>query len=198
MNIQIVKWARLLNAIDVIAVCFVIFLAFIMQVVLNELPCPLCLLQRIGILAIGFGFLLNIRYQIRARHYAFSLLSAVFTGFAAVRQIALHILPGTPAYGLPLLGLHMYTWVFILSVICIIYTTFMLCIQAQFEQEDPLQVPPSWLRSLSHFAFLFFLSMLLLNILFTFLECGFKTCPENPVAYKITKLLPFKQSRAYS
>ncbi len=189
MNIQVVKWARLLNVIDVLAVCFVILLAFIMQVVLNELPCPLCLLQRIGILAMGFGFLLNIRYQIKARHYAFSLLSAVFTGFVAIRQIALHILPGSGSYGLPFLGLHMYTWVFVLSVICILYTTVMLCIQGQFEQEDYIQTYPYWLRSLSHLAFSIFLAMLFLNILFTFLECGIKTCPENPVSYKITQLL---------
>ena len=188
MNIQIIKWVRLLNTIDLLAVCFVIFLAFIMQVVLNELPCPLCLLQRLGILAMGFGFLLNIRYQIKARHYAFSLLSAVFTGFVAIRQIALHILPGSGGYGLPFLGLHMYTWVFILSVICILYTTFMLCIQGQFEQKDSLSTHPAWLKSLSHFAFFFFLGMLLLNILFTFLECGFKTCPDNPIRYQITNL----------
>lgn len=186
MNYQIAKWARFLNIIDLLGICFILLLAFVLQIALNELPCPLCLLQRVGILGIGFGFLLNIHYQIKARHYAFSLLASIFTGFVAMRQIVLHIIPGTGSYGAPFLGLHLYTWDFILAIACILYTTFMLCISGQYGEGYIVKKSPKWMKSLGHFAFLCFLAVLLLNVISTFLECGIKACPDNPIMYHIT------------
>ena len=98
--------SRRLNALGMLAVCFVLFAAFIYQFLLYELPCPLCLLQRVGFVAVGFGLGLNLLYGPRPRNYAFVLIAAIFGGSVSIRQILLHIVPGTGHYGSPVLGLH--------------------------------------------------------------------------------------------
>src|SRR3990167_6896576 len=97
-KLSVVYCERLANFFEVVGVMLVIVLAFLMQFVCNELPCPLCLLQRFGFMAIAFGFLLNFRFGFRPSHYSIILLSSLFTAFVALRQVALHILPGSGSY----------------------------------------------------------------------------------------------------
>ncbi|MEY8701523.1 disulfide bond formation protein B, partial [Francisella philomiragia] len=68
---------KLLSAIELAGITITIISAFYFQFVMGEIPCPLCLMQRLGLLAIGFGFLLNMHYHVRPSHYALSLLAAV-------------------------------------------------------------------------------------------------------------------------
>ena len=67
-----------INIFDLFGISLVLIAAFVFQVGLHELPCPLCLLQRLGLLGIAFGTLLNLRYGTRVIHYALSCLSAIF------------------------------------------------------------------------------------------------------------------------
>src|ERR1700754_1055340 len=99
-----------LNALSLYAVALVLAAAFAAQLLLHELPCPLCLLQRIQFTALAIGPILNVRYGPRPSHYALSLLAAAM-GFAfSTRQVLLHILPGDAGYGTALFGYHYYTW----------------------------------------------------------------------------------------
>ena len=84
--------------------------AFAAQLLLHELPCPLCLLQRILFAMLAIGPILNIRLGPRPSHYALSLLAAVAGGRLSTRQVLLHIMPGDAGYGTALLGYHYYTW----------------------------------------------------------------------------------------
>ncbi len=52
---------RSLNVLGLLGISGVLLVAFIYQLVLGELPCPLCLLQRGAFVALGLGFLFNIR-----------------------------------------------------------------------------------------------------------------------------------------
>ena len=104
--------ATKMNIAGLLVICGVLLGAYYMQFVMGEFPCPLCLLQRLGMLGVGFGAMLNLRYGVRPAHYGVSLISAVFGASVSVRQILLHIVPGTGAYGTPVLGLHLYTWVY--------------------------------------------------------------------------------------
>ena len=98
-----------LNALSLYAVALVLAAAFAAQFVLHELPCPLCLLQRILFATLAIGPILNIRFGPRPSHYAMSLLAAVAGAVASTRQVLLHILPGDAGYGSALLGYHYYT-----------------------------------------------------------------------------------------
>jgi disulfide bond formation protein DsbB len=92
------------------------------------LPCPLCLLQRAGFIAIGMGFLFNMRLGERASHYAMILIASLVTGFISIRQVSLHLAPGDPGYGSTLFGLHFYTWALIAAVgiVCYVALVFVL------------------------------------------------------------------------
>lgn len=178
------KIATCLNIIDLLAVSLALFIAFIFQFALKELPCPLCLLQRLGLLAMSFGFLLNVRYCIKPNHYAFILLAALFTAAVSLRQVLLHIVPGTGAYGDAFLGLHLYTWMFLISCATILYTAIILCIPDQYTHHSA-EIQSPLLKTLGHFAFLCLFSIAAANVVSVWLECGLKECPENPVTYKI-------------
>lgn len=110
---------RLGNAAGAAGMALVLLMGLVLQVVMNELPCPLCNLQRVGFALCGFGFLLNLCFGVRFLHYGFALLGALFGAFAAGRQVLLHIVPGSGAYGSPIFGLHYYSWALILFVAAI-------------------------------------------------------------------------------
>jgi len=100
--------------------------AFYYQLVLGELPCPLCALQRVGFLVAGVGLMLNLRTGTSAANYGLVLLTAVAAGSASLRQIALHVVPGTGSYGSALFGMHFYTWAFVAYGALIVYVGVML------------------------------------------------------------------------
>ena len=172
----------LLNVVELLSIVFVLTMAMVLQIRLHELPCPLCLLQRAGLLGICVGLLLNIRFQPRPVHYTLVLLSAVFSACVALRHIALHVVPGTGAYGSPVFDFHLYTWVFIISMIVITYTAIILGCSAQY-QAQPSTNHCCWKKGITHLCFLLVFATALANTVSTYLECGFKECPENPVVY---------------
>ncbi|WP_410520766.1 disulfide bond formation protein B [Candidatus Tisiphia endosymbiont of Dioctria rufipes] len=53
--------------------------AFIFQFFYYELPCPLCLLQRFGFIAIGLGALLSIIYNPSWKYDMIIFTSSVYT-----------------------------------------------------------------------------------------------------------------------
>lgn len=177
---QYSQYSRFFNILDLLGVCLVSLMAFGFQFLLHELPCPLCLMQRLGVLAMGFGFLLNIHYRPAPGHYALVLLASIFTSFVAMRQILDHIVPGTGAYGAPFLGYHLYTWTFIFAMLMMLYTSLMLSIPGQYLSHTK---PSPGIQRLSHLSFLIFLIVLLANGLSLYLECGWLACPDNPVHY---------------
>lgn len=174
----ITKTERILNMLELLGIVLMLFMAFAFEIVYRELPCPLCLLQRVGFLCVALGFLLNLRFGLRPSHYAISLISAIFTSFVALRQIALHAVPGTGAYGSAVFGLHLYTWSFIFSMIIIVVTTIMLGIDRQYQMTK--RVP---LKGYTQAFFIIVVFLILVNFISVFIECGVGECPENPTHY---------------
>src|SRR5215470_8928572 len=121
-----------LNALGLYGIAFVLAGAFAAQLSLGELPCPLCLLQRIQFAMLAIGPILNIRFGPRPRHYGMSLLVAIAGAGFAARQILLHIAPGDAGYGSPLLGYHYYTWAFVGFAVALILIAVMLLFDGQF------------------------------------------------------------------
>jgi len=169
-----------LNSIEIFGVLLVLFLASIFQFLDHELPCPLCLLQRAGFIAISTGLLFNLRFGPRSAHYSLVLLSALLTALIALRQIALHIVPGTGHYGNPVFGFHLYTWVFIISLCVLVYTAIILAFDVQYEK---IQSKMTTRKTFMHFCFILVLAMTAINVVSVFVECGWKQCPDNPTRY---------------
>ena len=128
---------RSLDALALFALSGVLLVAFYYQIVLSELPCPLCALQRVGFIVAGAGLILNLRVGISPAHYGLVLLTAVAAGGASLRQIALHIVPGTGHYGSALFGIHFYTWAFVGYGALVVYVGVMLLLGARASAHEP-------------------------------------------------------------
>src|SRR3954464_14785526 len=174
-----------LNALGLYAIAFVLAAAFAAQLLLGELPCPLCLLQRVQFALLAIGPILNVRYGPRPSHYAASLLVAAAGAAFAMRQILLHIMPGDPGYGSALLGYHYYTWAFIGFAVAIVATSVMLLFDRQFADDG--STPPDAAGAFAHAAVWLVIGLTAANVISTLLECGFDACPGDPVAYELLK-----------
>ncbi len=170
-----------LNTVALFALSAVLIAAFAMQFERNDLPCPLCLLQRAFMCALAIGPILNLRFGPRPSHYALSMLAALAGAAVSVRQILLHILPGDPGYGSATFGYHYYTWAFILFVVALLLLSLILLLDAQFDAADP---PPTTGLA-ARVAVLLAIGLTAANILSTLAICGFAACPDNPVRYEL-------------
>ena len=172
--------SRLLNALGLIAVDTVLVLAFVDQFWFRDLPCPLCILQRAGFIAAGFGLALNLFFGPRPSHYGVVVLGATLGAAISMRQILLHVVPGTGAYGNAIFGLHLYTWAFIAFALMIIGSAVLLLNDRQFGRPEP------WSQRLSVLpltAFAVFAVVVVGNVISTLLVCGMGFCPDNPTEY---------------
>ena len=175
-----------LNALGLYAIALVLLVAFAAQLVLHELPCPLCLLQRIQFAMLAVGPILNLRFGPRTSHYAVSLFTALAGATFAARQILLHVMPGDPGYGSALLGYHYYSWAFLGFAAAIVALGAILLFDEQFREVDE----PRPINAFARRAVWLVLALTLLNVISTLLECGFAACSDNPVAYELLNSRP--------
>ena len=179
--------SRLLNAVGLLAISTVLALALIDQIWFGELPCPLCILQRAGFFAAGFGIALNLIYGPKPSHYGIAIIGAVSGGAISMRQILLHIVPGTGSYGTPVFELHLYTWAFIAFVCTVIGCAVLMLDDRQFSRVEPMSAR---LKPLPLSALLLFLALAIANVASTIALCGAGFCPENPSDYMLFHTTP--------
>jgi len=170
---------RSLDTLALLALSAVLLVAFYYQLVVGELPCPLCALQRVGFIGAGVGLILNLRVGYSPAHYGLVLLTAVAAGSASLRQIALHVVPGTGHYGSALFGFHFYTWAFVGYGALIAYVGVMLLLEARAPARD--RAPPA--GPLAAIACWLFVALAAANVASFLLECGFGPCPDTPLGY---------------
>ena len=174
-----------LNALGLYAIAMVLATAFAAQLVLHELPCPLCLLQRVAFTVLAIGPIMNIRWGPRPSHYALSLLAAVAGAVFSTRQVLLHIMPGDAGYGTALLGYHYYTLALIAFTVAIVLLAAMLLFDRRFEEDRaaPAVVPGTFATT----AVWLVITLTALNVVSTLLECGLGACADNPLVYELLK-----------
>lgn len=168
------KLERDLNALIVIILSGILLGAFSVQIFMHEKPCPLCLLQRLGMLGVAVGALLNIWFGVKTGHYGIMLLSSLYGGTVALRQISLHVCPGFPEFGIPVLGLSLYTWSFIIFACVTLAVALLLFL---YDPKESLESPPPvnvW--SKTAFGLIFFVA--LANIVTTLFQCGIGPCAD--------------------
>ncbi|PIJ50664.1 disulfide bond formation protein B [Erwinia sp. OLTSP20] len=171
-----------LNTLGLFGINAILLIAFYYQLALSELPCPLCLLQRAGMMLIGFGFLFNICLGIKNIHYSIALFGCVLTEIIAVRQVFLHILPEDLGYGSTFLGLHFYTWALVASILI----TVAVAVIMTLHKSDSAQslVPKSLIVKI---VIALFILLITANLISTILECGGGQCADDPTFYQLLK-----------
>ena len=176
----------IVNALGLCGIALVLVAAFAGQILLGELPCPLCLLQRVLFATLAIGPVLNIRFGPHPSHYALSLLAAVVGATVSARQILLHIMPRDPGYGSALLGYHYYTWAFIAFAAAIVLIAIVLVFD-DWLRDDKISRPVGLFAA---GAVWLVIGLTAVNAASTLLECGFKACPDNPTFYELLKRIP--------
>jgi disulfide bond formation protein DsbB len=173
---------------NVLAVCGVLLGAFGVQFIEGELPCPLCVLQRMAMMlcALGPAF---IRQRARegdveprdfATGYGLSVVAAVAGAGIAARQVLLHIVPPDPGFGEPVLGLHLYTWSLIVFVTVLVVSGLNLIFAGQLM---PQGAGPRWTATL---VLGLFGAVILANTVTVFCEEGLHwTLPDDPDRYRL-------------
>ncbi len=164
-----------LNCIFILALCGIIFGAFIFQVVYKEAPCPLCLLQRLGMISIICSGLMNLKFGIQTKFYAIALIGAIVGAAVSIRQILLHIVPNSVPFGSPIMGLSLYTWALITFIVSIIGVSFLLFI---YDPRKHIKSEKIVMNTFSKFTFLIAFIIVFANLVYTFLHCGLGPCGE--------------------
>lgn len=180
----------------VFAYCVTMLSAFFVQFALGEFPCPLCMLQRYGMILSSLAAMFLIvqarRGALTAARYAqglgMGLLSALVGASVSLRQIALHIKPGDPGYGEPVLGLHLYTWALITFAIVMLYVgVALLAAPLGIPQAPPAGSGP---RALSTAVIWLFIGVVAANVVaIVFLEGFAAVLPDDPTGYTLIEQL---------
>jgi disulfide bond formation protein DsbB len=163
------------NQLALLIVISVLSYAFFDQLYFGKLPCPLCLMQRIGFVIIGCALVLNIRCGAHAAHYGWGIIGGLVGMMVSLRQVLLHVLPGDKGYGSTFLEMHFYTWSFVGYVGLLLGLAILLIL------------PNRDVRSRSMFANALVMIFILLvagNLISTLLECGVGPCADDPIAYE--------------
>ncbi|MBK2094667.1 disulfide bond formation protein B [Francisella philomiragia] len=171
----------LFDSIAIIGISIVLAMAFYYQLYFQELPCALCVFQRMSLSLLTFGLLLNLSHGNKYKNYLFVTLVAILNAAMAMTQILLHIVPGTGNYGDAVFSLHMYTWNFIVSIIFIIYATICGFFTPNEDKKKNLS-------SFTKIAIFLILALTLANTINVFVECGPHLCPSDPDSYWLLNL----------
>jgi disulfide bond formation protein DsbB len=174
--------SRLVNMAALAALLLVLTGSLYLQFVIGEQPCPLCMIQRSGMIALAIGPLMNLLWGLKPRNYALVILASFVGGAGSVRQILLHIANDTdPAYGPAILGFHMYTWAAIVFGVATVGVALMLMWDGPIEAKEPgLMAEPGRLRALALALFGLVAIYTLVITLSVIPECGLSACPDDP------------------
>ncbi|MBK9434982.1 MAG: disulfide bond formation protein B [Micrococcales bacterium] len=176
----------------VLAYSAVMLGAFTIQFVGGEFPCPLCMLQRYGMILSTIGALWIImqarRGELTAVRYAQGLgmgvLGAAAGALVSVRQILLHIKPGDPGYGEPVLGMHLYTWALITFYVVILFVAVVSMLAPVGIPEAPTRAGAQ--RTISTLIVGLFALVVAANVIaIIFLEGFAWVLPDDPTGYNL-------------
>ncbi len=155
--------------------------ALVFQYGFGETPCPLCLLQRLGMFGIMLSGLMCLIFGPHPRYYALTLFSTLFGGTVSARQILLHIDgPAGSGYGSTVMGYHLYTWAFIVFCFSAIGVGILMILYRDGDSDIDTATPLlSRLNRCERFALVFVGTLLLVNTVGVFVECGWTACCDD-------------------
>jgi disulfide bond formation protein DsbB len=141
----------------------------------GEIPCPLCLLQRVAMFGVCFGVILHFRHGYCARNDGISMLFALFLLIVSGRQTLLDIYPrpGHSYIGSAVLGLHMSVWSVVIAVTILVAFAIKLAVLGD-PMRDPQPSPA--LGRVARLLSLYVIAICLINFASVILQCGAGAC----------------------
>ncbi|MBI3699620.1 MAG: disulfide bond formation protein B [Afipia sp.] len=159
--------------------------AMILQYRGGEIPCPLCLLQRVAMFGVCVGIILHFRSGYSARNEGISMLFALFLLIVSVRQTLLDIYPrpGHDYIGSAVFGLHMPVWSVIIAVAILLAFTVKIMVLGgeDLRDDDKPQLFSSAAKLLSAYV----VAICVVNFVSVVLQCGLQACHTSGYRFSI-------------
>jgi disulfide bond formation protein DsbB len=163
----------------VLGIAGILTAAMTLQYANRELPCPLCLLERVALFGVCFGVLQNFRHGFSYRNTGYSLLFTVLLLVISVRQSLLDIYPrpGHAYIGSAIFGIHMPVWSIIIALTLLTAYAVKLAILGgdEFLRDADIQSYPRTKR-LADIIGLYVIALLAINFVSVVLQCGLGEC----------------------
>ena len=150
--------------------------AMVFQYYGGEIPCPLCLLQRVAMFGVCYGVILHFRHGYSARNDGVSMLFALFLLIVSARQTLLDIYPrpGHSYIGNAVLGLHMPVWSVVIAVAVLLAFAIKLAVLGGKHLRN--REPSPALGRVARLLCLYVVAICLINLVSVLLQCGAGAC----------------------
>ncbi len=174
------RWPATLNDLFqlamMLAMAAILTAAMVLQYYGNEIPCPLCLLQRVAMFGVCFGIIMHFRHGYSARNDGVSMLFALFLLIVSARQTLLDIYPrpGHSYIGSAVLGLHMPVWSIVIAFAILLAFAVKFAILGGQHLRD--RRPSPALGRLAKLLSLYVVAIALINFGSVILQCGADAC----------------------
>jgi disulfide bond formation protein DsbB len=163
----------------VVGIAGILTTAMTLQYANHELPCPLCLLERVALFGVCFGVLQNFRHGFSYRNTGYSLLFTVLLLVISVRQSLLDIYPrpGHAYIGSAILGIHMPVWSIIIALALLTAYAVKLAILGndEFLRDADVNAFPR-VKRLADGVGLYVIALVAINFVSVILQCGAGEC----------------------
>jgi disulfide bond formation protein DsbB len=150
--------------------------AMVLQYHGGEIPCPLCLLQRVTMFGVCFGVILHFRHGASAHSDGFCMLFALLLLIISGRQTLLDIFPrpGHDYVGSAVLGLHMPVWSVVIAAAILVAFAIKLAVLGSEYPRDPQPSPA--LGRVARLLSLYVIAICLINFASVIFQCGADAC----------------------
>jgi disulfide bond formation protein DsbB len=167
---------RLVLLLMLAIVAAILTMAMVLQVAFGEIPCPLCLLQRVAMLGCCFGLIRQLGAGESQRGTGIALVFALLLLVISARQTLLDIVPrpGHAYVGQAVLGLHMPVWSVIIAAALLLgfAIRFALFGGPRAAEETEGSAMRRWARGLE----LYVVLISAVNFVAVLLQCGLGEC----------------------
>jgi len=150
--------------------------AMVMQFAFGEIPCPLCLLQRVAMFGCCFGLFRQLRGGDSERGGGIALLFALLLLVVAARQSLLDLVPrpGHAYIGTAVFGLHMPVWSVLIGVALVLALSLRLTLFG--DQRILLEAERPALARAARLLQLYLVLICAINLVSVVLQCGLGAC----------------------
>jgi disulfide bond formation protein DsbB len=179
----VIALGRLILLLMLLALAAIISAAMAIQYAFGELPCPLCLLQRVAMFGVCFGIIQQLRNGTSERSTGLSLIFTILLLVISVRQTLLDLFPrpGHEYIGSAIFGIHMPVWSVLIAMALLLGFAVKLALFGGSHA-----VPETEGKRMSRFIqglCIYVIVICAINFLSVVLQCGFGECHTS--GYKL-------------
>jgi disulfide bond formation protein DsbB len=166
---------RLILVLMLTVLAAILTAAMVMQYASGEIPCPLCLLQRVAMFGCCFGLIVQLRSDNSERGTGIALIFAVLLLVISVRQTLLDLFPrpGHEYIGSAVLGIHLPVWSVIIAVALLLGFAIRLALSGGARRTV---AECDTLRPVAHLLGIYVIAICAINFLSVIAQCGLDQC----------------------